>query len=1360
MRSLCLAVLMLACANVYSQTDAFKFTNIDAKKGLSHNQVNVVFKDSRGYVWVGTASGLNRFNGYTIHSYRNNVRDTTSLVDNQVVRIAEDPHGRIWVNESNIFFYDTDRFTANTTPYLKTYGVPNGSIHDIVKDKQGFYWFVHSFQGLYQYEKDKGPARAFVTRPGDSLSIATNQVSAVADDGTGDLWIIHTNGILEKLNPQSGQVTYRSRVLQTRHNTNLDYQFIVDADGDLWIYASSSPNGVFFFDTNTLNFTFVKKNSAGIKLNTDLVRGIVQDNQGLIWVGTDHGGINLIDKKNRTVRYVLHSADDAKSISQNSITDLYKDDEGIVWSGTYKRGVDYYHENIIRFPLYQHYLSDRLNLDYEDVNRFVEDKQGNLWIGTNGGGLIYFDRTSNTFKQYKNNPADPNSLSNDVIVSLCIDYEGVLWVGTYFGGLNRFDGKKFKRYKNDPTNARTIADDNIWEIFEDSDNNLWIGTLYRGLDLYDRRTDSFQHYRSGEVNSVRSNYISALTEDRNGNLWVGTNFGIDVLNKQTGRFTHYENELDNVNSLSNNLVLYIMEDSKGLVWIGTHGGVNIFNPSTQKFLTFWEADGLVHNTVLTILEDDNHTYWLTTPKGLSNLVINQQAPEDLTKYVLKTYDESDGLQGTQFNENAAYKTSKGELVFGGANGFNLFKPEMLQRNALKPRVVLTDFLLFNKSVAIGEEINGRVPLHKAISETQEVTLSHHDNVLAIEFAALSYLHPEKNRYQYKLDGFNETWVEADANTRKVTYTNLDAGTYFFKVRAANSDGVWNDTDVSLTIKILPPFWATPWAIVLYTLAVFGVLYASRRIALSRVRNKFRLEQERKEALHRHELDEMKIRFLTNVSHEFRTPLSLIITPLERITQQTEDSEQRKQFTMMQRNARRLLNLVNKLLDFRRFEADELKFNPSEGDIVSFIRDAVYSFSDLSEKKEIELKFKTSVNSIETIFDQDKLEKILFNLLSNAFKFTPDHGVVSVELDRVMRTNRPCIAIKVSDTGIGIPADKHEKIFERFYQNELPDHIVNQGSGIGLSLTREFVKIQNGEISVTSTPGVGSTFTVELPLHEVKQTFMEETLPGKVVEPDAEVANLNLPSLLLVEDNEDFRYYLKDNLKSAYRIYEATNGAEGLNKALALMPDLIVSDIMMPVMSGIELCRKVKGESRVSHTPVILLTARSSEEQKLEGLECGADDYITKPFSFDILQLRIKHLIQQRELLHKNFKKLIEVKASDVKVASLDEKLIRKAVESVEANISDAGFTVEDLSRELGVSRVHLYKKLLALTGKTPLEFIRSIRLQQAAQLLEKSQLSVAEVAYQVGFNNPKYFARYFKEEFQVLPSAYLASKSK
>lgn len=1359
-----LVVLVAGGGRLWGQSDQYRFSRIDINQGLSHNQVSGFLKDRRGFLWIGTVSGLNRYDGYTVRVLGNDLPDSALVGNTSIDRLFEDPDGRIWINSTSVYDPASETFSQDVAAVVAGYGLPGGTLSDIIRDRSGRYWFVHAQAGLFRYAPEVAGAQRL-----KSISLGdTSRIAAFAEDKAGDFWVMHRSGVLEHLGGKDLSVQYSSDFLKKRTGDAFDFRMIVDSDDDLWIFLSDQPSGVYYFDHNQKTFTHIDKGSAPLRLNTDIVRGVVEDNKGLIWVGTDHGGINIIDKKLRTVRYVLTNPEDSKSLSQNTITTLYKDDQGIIWVGTYKQGVCYYHEGIIRFPLYRHEPSNASSLSYDDVNRFVEDDAGNLWIGTNGGGLIYFDRGKHTFRPYTNVGGNSRSLSSNVIVSLFIDHTRTLWVGTYYGGLNAFDGRSFTRFRHDRQDPGSLSDDNVWELFEDSQRNLWVGTLRGGLDLYDRYTHTFHHYRDGDVNSIRSNYISAITEDREKNIWIGTNEGIDVLERQSGRFIHYGHEDKKPGSLSNGNVLSIFEDSRGFIWVGTPGGLNLFDRKSRTFRAFRDTDGLPHNTVLTILEDIPGNLWMSTPNGLSHLTIGGTG-DDVT-FTFKNYDESDGLQGKQFNENAAYRTRRGELVFGGANGFTIFRPEQIGINTVRPRVVLTDFQLFNRSLKAGEAANGDVILDRSITVTDALQLHHDQNVFSIEFAALSYIHPEKNKYQYMLENFNKEWLTADGKSRRVTFTNLDPGEYVFKVRASNNDGLWSDDNVALRISILPPFWKTRTAMVLYGIVVLAALLLTRRLIQQRERVKFAIEQERQEAQRMHELDMMKIRFFTNVSHEFRTPLTLILTPLEKLLKHTEDAAQQEQFQMIHRNAKRLLNLVNQLLDFRKLEVQEIRFNPSEGDIVSFVRETVYSFSDLSEKKDIRLEFVTALTSLETIFDQDKLEKILFNLLSNAFKFTPEHGSVRVTLGIVTGSSltddgsRGALEISVTDTGIGIPADKQDRIFERFFQHDVPKSMVNPGTGIGLSITREFVRAHGGTITVTSEPDRGSTFTVLLPLRDIGTTAAPEIVADVAV-PLSDGEHLPMPTdkrpvLLLVEDNEDFRFYLKDNLRQQYQVLEARHGKEGLQQALHHIPDLIVSDVMMPEMNGIELCRRIREDQRVSHIPIILLTARTAEEQKVEGFDVGADDYITKPFSFEILQSRVKNLIHQREVFHKDFRRQIDVRASDVKITSLDEKLIQNAIKLVEDNIADGDFSVEHLSRELGMSRVHLYKKLMSLTGKAPLEFIRSIRLQRAAQLLEKSQLTVSEVAYQVGFNNPKYFARYFKEEFHMLPSAYAAAHRK
>jgi signal transduction histidine kinase/ligand-binding sensor domain-containing protein/DNA-binding response OmpR family regulator len=1354
-------LLLISCFPFYAlqAQQQYKFINLNADLGLSHNQVNCIIKDKNGFLWFGTVSGLNRFDGYSFKVFRNQPADSTSIHSNEVFRLYIAPNGKMLVQAgTNLGYFDPEKeiFYPDAQAIFDQYKIPSGNLNDVVEHQEK-YWFLHSSLGVYIIDS-AGMQTHLQHDQRDVKTISSNMITALAPDPRSNTyWLMNASGVSEQLAWRNNnyEVIYRTDFLkQFNNDQTLDYRAMIDADGDLWVYAANKDQGVFYFSTTTKEWLHIDAGQGKARLNTNIVRGLVQDNSGQIWVGTDHGGINIINKKDLSVSYVLHNEEDRKSLAQNSINTLYKDNQGIVWVGTFKKGVSYYNENIFRFPVYKNFPSDRSSLPYEDVNRFVEDDLGNLWIGTNGGGLIYFDRKKNTFKQYRHDPKDPNSISADVIVSLCIDHEKKLWIGTYYGGLNSFDGKKFIHYAHRPSDPQSISDMSVWEIFEDSGNRLWIGTLNKGLDLFDRRTNAFTHFKPEDQNSVQTHYIAAIMEDRQGNIWLGTDYGIDMLEKQNGRFIHYANEPGNSLSLSNNRVLDLKEDLNGKIWIGTQGGLNIFNPLDRSFSTFTETDGLPHNSILTIVNDNSGSLWLGTPNGISHMVYTIGSSEKVEP-LFKNYNESDGLPGNQFNENAAYHTRAGELIFGSANGFTIFKPENLGVNTFKPQVVLSDFQLFNKSIHANEEVDGRILLDRSITYAPPITLPHNENVFSIGFSALNYFQPEKSEYKYKLEGFNTDWLSTNGQSRTVTFTNLDAGDYVFRVIASNNDGVWNDEGARVKITVLPPFWQTPAAFAIYALTVILTLIVVRKIIQQREQMKYAIQRERQEALHMHEVDMMKIKFFTNVSHEFRTPLTLILTPLDKLLKLSNDQSQREHFELIQRNAKRLLNLVNQLLDFRKVEVHELRVLPSEGDIVKFIRDSVYSFSDLSEKKEITLHFQSSLTSLEAIFDADKLDKILFNLLSNAFKFTPEHGRVTVTLDEAQPG---WIQLEVIDSGIGIAEEEQDKIFNRFYQVDLPDSIINQGSGIGLSITREFVKVLGGSIQVRSETGQGSCFTVSLPIQEITRDTISEPDEALLSNEKETFHDQQRSMVLLIEDNSDFRTYLKESLRQNYQIIEAANGQEGWKIAVAQFPDLIVSDIMMPQLNGLDLCRKLKSDQRTSHIPVILLTARTSEEQKLEGFETGADEYINKPFNFEILESRIRNLIAQRKILQKNLSVISAIKATELNITPLDEQFLKKVVKQVEDNVANADFSVEDLCHEMGISRAHFYKKIMALTGRSPLEFIRHIRLQQAAQLLEKSQLTVAEVAYRVGFNNPKYFTKYFKEIYHVLPSAYAAGK--
>jgi len=1378
--SLSFFVLLLTIPAVFAQNSKYQFSQLNRSNGLSHNQVNCIFKDSEGFMWFGTASGLNRYDGYSFKVFKHDTHDKRSLLDDFITNIFEGPGKKLWIStRSGYCFYDreTEQFTSDMELMANTLKLPvYPAVSKITHSGKSDFWFVCPDSGLYRYNESSRTTTRYDHRSGTSLY--SSLIADISQDAAGNIWLIYRNGFVERFDVKRNTVSYRTDIFaKTINNKDGYYALTIDKNNDLWLYSPNSDLGIYYYSPASGVFRHIDKESVGAKLKSNIITNVIQADDDLIWIATDHGGINILDKKAFTISYLLNRDDDAKSLSQNSVN-LYKDETGIIWAGTFKQGVSYYHKNIIRFPLYRYFDSDPGSLPFEDVNKFVEDKNGNLWVGTNGGGLIYFNRKTGSFKQYKYDAGNPNSLSNDIIVSLCIDHDQKLWIGTYFGGLDCFDGKKFIHYKHDDKIAGSIADNRVWSILEDSSHKLWIGTFAAGIQIFDRKKEMFYHPFS--QTDIRSPYVSSIFEDRKGNIWVGGYSGIDILIKNTGKVIHCSTNKNDTTSLVSNNINGISQDSRGLIWIATREGLSILNPETRIIRSLTKRSGLPDNAVLDILEDNRGKIWLSTANGLCRITVSTN--KTAYSFSFENFDETDGLQGREFNMYAALKTGKGELIFGGGHGFNIFDPLSIHANVNKPKLIFTDFLLFNKSIVANEEFNGHVVLSKAISATREMTLNHSENVFTIEFAALNFFNPNKVKHQYMMEGFDKDWLDADNTTRKATYTNLDGGDYIFKVRAISQEGRWDPDYISLKIKVLPPFWKSTLAYIIYILLIVGVLFLMRRRGIQKIRRQFAIEKEkqearllieheRQEARRMHELDMMKIKFFTNVSHEFRTPLSLIIAPVDKILKQTEDTEQKYQLQLVNRNAKRLLNMVNQLLDFRKMEVQELRLHALSGDIIGFIKEMAYSFSDIAEKKQIRFMFDSEVEKLVINFDHDKIERIIFNLLSNAFKFTPEGGYVSVLLTVLEKApEKHLLEIKIIDTGIGIPLDKQEKIFERFFQNDIPDSMVNQGSGIGLSITREFVSLHNGEISVESEPGQGTYFTILLPVDLA--TEVAEQIPsnkGGIPEP-ANAGNegwiqpatglAKKLTVLLVEDNEDFRFYLKDNLNETFQIIEASNGKEGWQKALALHPNLVVTDISMPEMSGIDLCRKIRNDKRTSHIPVVLLTAITGEEQQLEGLETGANDYLTKPFNFEILLSKLKNILAIQEDMRKTYQKQLDVKPTDVGTDSFDEAFIKKAVQLIEKNIDNADFSVEELSSELCVSRVTLYKRALALTGKSPVELIRSIRLKRAAQLLENPHLTISRISYKVGFKSKKYFVRSFKAEFNCLPSAYIGNKNK
>lgn len=1332
----------------------YKFNRIEVEKGLSNSEVRCIYKDRTGFMWFGTPFGLNRYDGYELITYKQDLsQEHKETANNDIYHIQESYDGKLWLfTPSGYTIYDVkhERFEEDATALFGQYsGV--SEFWRMYIDLGKNFWFV-TWQDVRLYDVKKGKRTVF--EQGAPGSLSRGLLSDIRQ-GENRYWFLFDNGLLECMDAQTQKVISRDSTLKKMIGKKnlVDMRLFIDSSGDVWVYNIDSEFGIACYSVSKNSWqVYSNASPAPYYISNDIVFGMEEDEKGNIWVGTDHGGVTLINKRERTTEVLWHDDHDPTSLSQNTIRCIYRDDKGIMWLGTYKKGICYYHESIYKFKA----VTDRTDMPYSDVNCFFESKEGNIWIGTNGGGLLYYDRKHDTYTVYKHIPGRANTPAGDVIVSLEADRSGRLWIGYYLAGMDCFDGKTFTHYTSHSSTNDILPDNNVWKLHCDRAGNLWIGTLNGGVVVMDVQTGQ----RIKWFDSVGPVYD--ITEKKSGEVMVGSRKGLYFYNTATDQLELYEKDVFEKARVSRYDISNLYEDSRGLLWVGTRNGLFVYNPYTRELRLFTAESGLSADLIQNVQEDAEHNMWVATNGGLTCIRVTTANETPGYFFHMVNYDRSDGLQGELFNFNAGYITSKSELIFGGLSGFNIFVPTRIIDDAVNPPVVLTDFQIYNESIRPGETYKGRVLLEKSISQTDEITLNYSDNYFTLSFAALDYCKPGKARYFYKLEGFNNQWLEADRNSRQVTYTNLNPGKYTFYVKAISNDANGQVYPVALQINIRPPFWQTRWAWAFYTLVVIGSFYGYRRRMVRKAEKKLAYTREKLRITQQHEMDEMKLRFFTNISHEFRTPLTLILTPLEDMIKKISDPEKQQSLRMIRRNALQLLRLVNQLLDFRKMDVQGHTLQKSVGDIVQFVREQTGLFAEASERKQIELRFSTDLSPLYVWFDADKLSKVLVNVLSNAYKFTPTGGCVTVEL---ARTDEGKIRISVTDTGIGIPEEALDKIFERFYQVKHADTMNYQGSGIGLHLAKEFVKLHGGEMWAERMPEGGSRFVVLLPCMQEETNALPSEKQNVLSEEESEVASPNgspetasesdeLPKLLLVDDNDDFRLFLSGKLSDQYTVLQAADGVEGLEMAYREIPDMILSDVMMPRLDGINMSKQIKADIRTSHIPLILLTAKSGEESKLEGLTAGADDYITKPFNLEILLVKIHNLVEARKRNREIFQDQIRIEPSKIAVSSLDEKLIRKALEYTETNISNPDFSVEELSRELGMSRVHLYKKLSSLTGKTPIEFIRVIRLKRAAQLLEESQLTVSEIAYEVGFNNPKYFRKYFKDEFGVLPSQY------
>jgi signal transduction histidine kinase/DNA-binding response OmpR family regulator/streptogramin lyase len=1123
---------------------------------------------------------------------------------------------------------------------------------------------------------------------------------------------------------------------------------VEDQNGNLWMGGEK----LIFF--NTTDSTFEKIDDFNDNNPEGSITALHFGNNYKLWIGTKNNGLWLYDIQNSIIRQFKHDPSNPYSLNSDRITCIYEDNQDNIWIGTKDGGINIIKNQRKPFYHYQHNPEFSNGLSSSKIQNFYESKNGQIWIATYGGGLNLFDRETQTFKHYIHDPENPFSLGSDRVNNVLEDSEGYIWALGF--GLHKMDPVtgKFNSFKNPPLS---------WGLYEDSEGIIWISSA-NGLGRYDKQNSSLRIYipEKSNKNSISHKFISSVYEDSKGNFWVCTEGGVN-------KFDRHNQEFKKVTNIH---IYFIWEDKESRLFMNDGSRIYQFFAEKDSLTNIVEFEG---GNSLACLQDDTGNFWFGTKNGIVKYDIDQKD--------YKRFGESDGLYIEDFNAMSAfYKTSDSYLLFGSNKGFVMFHPDSITVDTSTYPIVFTDFKLFNRSVPIRgstkDTLHYSTPLDLTIPFTEQVTLTYDQNIFSFEFAVLNFTTAEKCQYRYKLEGFNDEWTFTDAHYRQATFTNLNAGSYIFKVMGSNEDGIWNDQEASIRIRILPPPWRTWWAYTIYAIGFLGLFYGSFRFFIIRERLKSKLELEHLELRKMRELDKMKNQFFANISHELRTPLTLILGPIKQMFKDTFRGDPKTIMGMVIRNGNRLLNLINQLLDYSKLEAGSIQLQVSEGDMVSFQKLMFAHFESTAQSRNIKYVFQSDASKILAYFDKKQFENIMINLLGNAFKFTDDGGQIILRInksvvDKAVDQGNGVLEIEVDDNGIGIESAKLPYVFDRFYQVDESYTRFQEGSGIGLSLVNELIKLHHGSVSVSSKRHHGSTFTIHLPLGKLH--LEEETIADQVYDPsriqdvmesyqidhEISITKQYLSShleeeriLLIVDDNRDMRAYINEELSSEFLIIEASNGKSGLEEAIRHIPDLVISDVMMPVMDGNELCQRLKQDERTSHIPVVLLTAKAGEEAKLEGLETGADDYITKPFSPVELKVRVSNLIDQREKLIKRFKSVWTSGATQLPASTADQKFLKRILETLSSRFQDPDLSAELFSKEVGLSRSQLHRKLKALTGQSTNEFIRIYRLNFASKLIEKQFGNIAEVSYESGFNNPSYFAECFKKQFGLSPSEY------
>ncbi|MGV3639722.1 MAG: two-component regulator propeller domain-containing protein [Adhaeribacter sp.] len=1318
-----------------------QFRNYTVSEGLSSNTVWTIAQDQQGYMWFGTKEGLTRFDGYQYKSFRFDKRNPASLGNNFIRKIFRFDDKTFWIGtEEGIYLLDLQKETFKLFA-----GLGRVFVHDIHRDQDGMIWIATNDRGLYRYQPQTRKISQFKPDKNTPGTLSAFMVRSLASDPAGNLWIGTVQG-LDKLERGGSRFRhYQASGKPGSLSANNILKVYSDLEGQLWV--GTVAGGLNRYHADTDSFSHYMKGGPNT-INDNIVRSLHQPRPGLLYIGTEKG-LNVLDLKSQQFRAYSNKNNDPYSISDDAVYSIFEDREGGIWLGTYFGGVNYFHRQGSPFELF-YPTGEKNSLAGNAVSAFLQDDPTHLWIGMEDGGLTYFNTQTKTFRNYPFE-ARQDKLSYHNIHALYKDKSGNIWIGTYTGGLNIFNPRtgKIRKYAHDPADPNTLSNNTIYAIYEDKAGAIWVGTV-SGLNRYNPGQDNFTRIRDMKLGQ---SCIYDLYEDGAGLLWVATyNNGLIVQDKKTGRWSQFT-ATGKPYALSTNKVITIFRDHRNNIWLGTDGGgLNLFDRKTNTFRVFDEEQGITSSVIYGILEDKRGHLWLSTNNGLIDF-----DPKTLKS---KGYSKFDNLQSQQFNYKAYLKAADGKFYFGGINGFNAFNPDSLKNIPSRNAISFTNLQLFNKDVTLQTENS---PLSKTINHTRQITLGPDQSVVSLEYAALSFLAPRKIRYAYKMEGFDTEWNYV-GRQKKATYTNLPAGDYVFKVKATDNNGSWNTRPATLRVKVLPPFYQTPLAYTLYVLLFAGGLVAFREISLRQARKRHQIKMERQKNKKEREFYKQKIDFFTAMAHEVRTPLSLITAPLEKLINSGQGGEEvQQQLAIMEENGNRLLNLVNQLLDFRRIETKLYEIHTESVELVSLVQSLHSRFSAISYQKGFRFDLHNSLQQLQVEADPEALTKILSNLLINAFKFTRTHVTLSLQGPVREASGQEYFSISVEDDGIGIPKAQLGHIFRKFFTITSGKHQYSNlgGTGIGLALAKALSEKHGGRLQVESIEGSKTIFTVFIPFKPcAKASQAPELVPelpreNPDLEEEKQGTENDKPAILLVEDDISLQQFIYQGLEAeGYRVVSAGNGVEALKLLETETIDLVLSDVMMPEMDGMELCRQVKTNIDYSHMPLVLLTAKANSEAEIEGLESGADFYIPKPFKWRHVLVVIKNLLDSRSRLKVKFSQQPFADTTTLTSNSRDKKFLEKVVQIIESRLMDPKLSVEELGRELAMSRSSLHKKLKAMTGQVPNEFIRLVRLKKAANLLVLKEYNVSEIGYMVGFNSHSYFSKCFFQQFNLTPSEF------